>query len=128
MYNKPKLFLILTLLFGFVLGASTVWLASRYKVRKFTDKAPVEKMFSRMDRCLDLDDKQEKIVREILERHSKEGKEIRERFYSDIEDLHSSVFEEIKPHLTEKQVKRYKKRRHRSKKSHHTPRSHRHMH
>lgn len=125
MYKKPKLFLILSLSIGILIGASATWLFSRYKMRRYKHIPPVEKMFKQLDRHLDLNKDQEEKVLLIVKKYSEKGNAIRTSFYEDMEALNDSVFEEIEPYLTEKQIEKYKKRKHKFKKSHHTPRSHR---
>lgn len=125
MYNKPKLFLILSLIIGIVIGSSGMFFLSRYKMRKFNHRPSVEKMFMHMDKHLDFDDNQKRKVLSVIEKYSEEGRNIRGRFYSEMEALHDSVFKEVEPDLTENQVKKYKKWKHKFKKSHHSHQSHR---
>ena len=127
MYKKPKLFLILSLCIGILIGSSATWIFSKYKMHKFKHISSVEKMFMHMDRHLNLNKDQEAEILLIIKKYSQKSSDIREDFYGDMEALNDSIYKEIEPHLTKKQIEKYKKRKHRFKKSHHTSRSHRHQ-
>ena len=103
-----RIILIATLVVSFLAGtASGFWGSQKCLQRRFfkghDSQQFKSRLLTKLDRALQLDEKQRASISAILEDSAKEHKGVMEDFKSKMKGLRAKNFEKIKRHLTEEQ-------------------------
>jgi hypothetical protein len=103
---KTALIIIITLIIGVFLGAMLNRALLRHRIRKTFSMHKPDRLVFFIEEMIQPDDDQRDQIRSIVEKHADRMKEMRKRFFKEMEAERESFLKEIEPLLTPEQKER----------------------
>ncbi|MCH7658312.1 MAG: hypothetical protein IIB05_08350 [Bacteroidetes bacterium] len=105
---KSGILLLTTLMIGFVIGYLTSTQIRESRIRELRNFGSAEGFKFMMEHMLELDDEQKEVIRPIVDKYAKENFELMKSFRGEFILLINDFRNELKPHLTNEQIRRLK--------------------
>ena len=106
---KTALIIIITLIIGIFLGAMLNRALLRHKIRKTFSMHKPDRLVFFMEEMIQPNPDQRDQLRSIMEKHAETMKEMRQRFFTEMQAERESFLKDIDPLLTPEQKERLKK-------------------
>ncbi len=107
MKAKPYIFILLSILLGFVIGYLTNAQINRHKIEKMVQLGMEEGFTHHIINLLHPDEEQMKKLEPIIEKYARLNAEIARTFGMEFKNQMSAFYEEMEPYLTEEQKARW---------------------
>lgn len=106
---KSGIFLLTTLLIGFVIGFLTSTQVKESRIRELRSFGSAEGFKFMMEHMLELDDEQKDVIRPVVDKYAKKNFELMKNFRGEFSVLMKEFHKELTPHLTPEQIERLNK-------------------
>lgn len=103
---KSGILLLTTLMIGFVIGYLTSTQIKGSRIRELRTFGSAEGFKFMMEHMLELDDEQKEVIEPIVNQYAKENFELMKNFRGEFILLMKDFRSELKPHLTNVQIRR----------------------
>ncbi len=103
---KSGIFLLTTLLIGFVIGYLTSTQVKESRIRELRSFGSAEGFKFMMEHMLELDEKQKDVIRPVVDEYAKKNFELMKNFRGEFSVLMKEFHKELTPYLTPEQIER----------------------
>ncbi|MCD6565148.1 MAG: hypothetical protein J7K53_04315 [Bacteroidales bacterium] len=103
---KSGIFLLTTLLIGFVIGYLTSTQVKENRIRELRTFGSAEGFKFMMEHMLELDDKQKDAIMPVVDEYAKKNFELMKNFRGEFSVLMKEFHKELTPYLTPEQIER----------------------